>query len=444
MDQKTSDGTLRRIAIVGGGPAGLFATAELLRSGAPVAVDLFEQWWAPFGLLRYGVAPDHVNTRRVAKTLGKWFDHNAFRFFGNVRVGRDIAVSELARHYDAVLLATGAELDRRLAIPGAELPGCHTSLEFVGWYNAHPEHAHRRFPLDAEAAVIIGNGNVAIDVARILCKDPGLLAATEISRPALEALQTSRIHTVTIVGRRGLAQTSFTYNELHELAALEGVELDILPEDLRLDEADRAYIAGAPDALVRGQVIAAFRELAARPKPPEARRRIAFRFNLAPTALEGDERVERIRLRSAGGGPEETLTCGLVVKSIGHRGSPLPGLPFDPVREVIPCREGRVVLEGGEPLRPFYAAGWIESGARGLVGHNKPDAKAVAETLLRDLPGLPLRAETDPAALARELAANGVRPIGTDDWKRIADEEERRGDRFTRWDEVRDFLSLNT
>lgn len=434
----------RRIAVIGGGPAGFFAVTELFRSGAKVAVDLFEQVWAPFGLLRYGVAPDHGHTRSVSRAFMRWFDHPDFRYFGNVMAGRDVAMKELVRHYDAVLVATGAELDRRLAIPGADLPGCHTSLEFVGWYNGHPDHAARNFPLDCETVVIVGNGNVAIDVARILSKDPDLLATTDIARRALTTLRESSVRTIYIVGRRGLAQTSFSYNEVHELADLEGVEVDLDPADLDFSDADRAFVETSPDALVRGAVIEGFRELAARPRPKLVRRRIIFRFNRSPVAFAGAGRVEEVRFavtggRVAAGVTEDMVPCGLVIKSIGHRGAPLPGLPFDEERHVIPCRDGRVV-EGGIPLRPFYAVGWIERGSRGLIGNNKPDAKLVVGSLLADLPDLPVREIQDHGTLPRQLAQDGVRVVTADDWKRLSTEENRRGERFVGRDEALAFL----
>lgn len=426
-----------RAAIVGSGPAGFFAAAELLGTKRPVAVDLIEQNWAPFGLVRYGVSPDHGHTRRVIKLFEQTLAHPAVRLLANVRLGRDLSVDELRRHYDAIVLATGAEEDRELRIPGEHLPGCHASLEFAAWVNGHPAFADASFDFAADTAVVLGNGNVALDVVRLLCDTPERLRATDISDAALAALAASKVRTIHVIGRRGPVQASFGENEITELAGLADIAFRVDPAALVLSETDRAELEG-PDGDRRRIIVDTLRDLASRPPPSAPRRIVHFDFLRAPAAVIGTDRVEAIDLRACrlqgdageqaaiADGEVRRLPCGLVIKAIGHTGTPLASLPFDGTKGVVPTRRHRVVADGA-PVPGFYAVGWIKRGAKGLIGHNRRDAMETVAAILEDLPSLPRCAEPDPAAVSALLAARGVRAIGKQDWARIDAEELRRG-----------------
>ncbi|HSV39391.1 MAG TPA: FAD-dependent oxidoreductase [Nocardioidaceae bacterium] len=384
-------GTLQ-VAIVGSGPAASYAAEELLgRRGLEVRVDMFERLTTPWGLVRSGVAPDHQGTKAAADEFYRTARHERLRLFLDVEVGSTISHEELSSRYHAVIYAVGAMSDRRLGIPGEDLPGSHSATEFVAWYNGHPDYADRVFDLSGDRAVVIGNGNVALDVARILLSDVEALRRTDIADHALDQLAESRIREVVVVGRRGPAQASFTTPELLGLAA--AVDLHVEPEELEIDEATRAWSQGndAAMALYKARLVA---ELAvATTGSPRAR----LRFLLSPTEILGDDRVEGVRLArntlvlkdgavvARATEEAEVIPCDLLLRSVGYRGTAIPGLPFEEGRGVLPNVDGRVVQLGSlEPVVGVYAAGWVKRGPSGVIGTNKHCARQSVDALLAD------------------------------------------------------------
>ena len=383
------------VAIVGSGPSGFFAAASLLKAAdasedLDVAVDMIEMLPTPWGLVRSGVAPDHPKIKSISKQFEKTAEDPRFRVFGNVVVCEHVESSELAKRYDAVIYAVGAQSDRALNIPGENLPGSIAAVDFVGWYNAHPNFEHATPDLSGRRAVVVGNGNVALDVARILVTDPDVLALTDIADHALESLRPCGVDEVVIIGRRGPLQTAFTTLELRELADLEGVDVIVDPAQLEGITDDDAAAAGKTTK----QNIKVLRDYAAR-APRPGHRRIVFRFFTSPIEISGDETVERIvlgrnelvadadgRLVARDTGEREELPAQLVVRSVGYRGVPTPGLPFDERSATIPNTDGRV-----EGSRNEYVVGWIKRGPTGVIGTNKKDSQDTVDTLLADLAG---------------------------------------------------------
>ena len=381
-----------RVAIVGAGPAGFFLAEKLLgQTDRPVAVDLYERLPVPYGLVRFGVAPDHEKIKAVTRSFDKVAARPGFRFFGNVEVGRDISVDQLRGDYDAVAFTTGAQSDRRMGIPGEDLVNSHAATEFVAWYNGHPDFRDRHFNLDAENVAVVGVGNVAVDVARILSRSPEELARTDIADHALEALRHSKVKNVYLLGRRGPAQAAFTTPEVKELGEMELADAVALPDEVALDPLSAAQVAADEDASVKRK-IEVLTQFAARP-PAGKPKRLTLRFLVSPTELidDGHGRVAAIRLANnhlvekngliaaAPPGTVETLPVGLVFRSVGYRGTPIPGLPFDEKTGTIPNQGGRVAPG-------LYVAGWIKRGPSGVIGTNKPDAAATAEAILADCP----------------------------------------------------------
>jgi len=417
-----------RAAIVGSGPAGFYAAEFLLKAG--LAVDVYERLPAPFGLVRYGVAPDHQSIKRVAAAFERTAKHPAFRFRGNVEIGRDLALEELRRAYHAVVLAYGAATDRHLGVPGEELAGSHAATAFVGWYNSHPDHEHDRYDLGHERAVVVGLGNVALDVARVLIRSPDELAPTDISDAALAALRASRVREVVLLGRRGPAEAAFDQGELADIVALAGVEVSV--------EGDVTFaVPEHAEAAVRKNA----EYLATLPREPSGKseRRVRLRFLASPVELVGDAgRVTAIRFEDTelvenagkvsarGTGRIHEMPAGLVIRSIGYQGLPLPGTPFDAKRAVIPHRLGRVLAADGAVMPGLYVTGWIKRGPSGLIGTNKPCAKETADEVVTDLEGLPVPPLV-PDELDRLLAERGVRVVGYDDWHAIDAAEMARG-----------------
>lgn len=419
-----------KVAVVGSGPAGFYAADALLRAPLPVAVDLFERLPVPFGLVRYGVAPDHQSIKRVQVAFERTAQLPGFRFLGNVEIGRDLAVEELRRGYHAVLLATGAALDRRLDIPGEDLEGSYAATALVGWYNGHPDHVSRKFALGAERAVVIGMGNVALDVARLLLRDPAELAKTDIAPAALAALTESRVREVVLLGRRGPGQAAFDQGELEAIADLPdiGVEVD---GDFTLDD-DPALEASAR------KNVAYLARLSAQARS-ERPRCLRLRFLASPLEILGRGgrvgalRIEDNRLAGVGAharaeptGHLWELPTELVIRSVGYRGLPVPGLPFDPKRNVIPSSAGRVTSLAGEPQIGLYTAGWIKRGPSGLIGTNKADAKETVDLLLRDAEAL--AAITPTLDVDGLLASRGVKVVSFADYRRIDAVEKARGE----------------
>jgi ferredoxin--NADP+ reductase len=431
-----------RFAIVGAGPAGAFAAAAILRSRGDAEVDLFERLPTPWGLLRAGVAPDHQEIKRLQDTFERKTLARGCRFIGNVEVGVDVQHSELAEHYSAVVYATGAQTDKSLGIPGEDKPGSWAATEFVAWYNGHPDFRERAFDLSARRAVVIGNGNVAADVIRILTRDPDELARTDIADHALEALRASRIEEVVVLGRRGPAQAAFTSAELRELGRLDGVALHVDPVDVELDPVSLEWLAEEGTFTARKNV-ELLRGFAASPPNSGAPRRIELRFLTSPVEIRGDERVEAVDVRrneivrGEGGtlraravdGPVETIEAGLVLRSVGYRAVPLPDVPFDERAFVLPNRAGRALTEDGEPLPGVYAVGWIKRGPTGILGTNKRDADETIACLAEDLREGRLR-ETPVDARERIdalLAERAPGAVTADGWHAIDALERERG-----------------
>lgn len=429
------DATASRVAIVGSGPGGFYA-AEALLAGGNVQVDMIEALPAPFGLVRYGVAPDHGKIKSIITRYEKTAAHPGFAFLGNVTVGRDISFDVLQHFYDAVVFASGAQTDRRLGIPGEDLPGSYTATEFVAWYNGHPEFRERTFDLSQERVVVIGQGNVAVDVARILCKTTAELARTDIAAHALEALAESRVREVWMVGRRGPVQGAFTHVELKEMGELSDCDAIVDEFDLQLNDASRAEIEVLKwrEAHKNYDILKAMSDRTAR----GAKRRLRIVFFRSPVELEGSARLGGVVLerntltgepgaqRAVGTGERESVACGALFRSVGYRGVAIPGVPFDERKAVIPNVEGRV-QHNGATLPGVYAVGWIKRGPSGVIGTNKPDSFETAKHVLADLPTLKRAPERSRDALLKLLAGRGVRVVSYADWQRIDAAEVARG-----------------
>lgn len=418
-----------RVAIVGAGPAGFFLADALLRRDAPVFdVDVIERLPTPFGLVRAGVAPDHQQIKGVTKTFQKTAAHDRFRFLGGVRVGHDVTVDELREHYDQVAFAIGSAGDRRLGVPGEELAGSHAGTAFVGWYNAHPDFVDFPFRLDAERAVVVGVGNVAMDIARVLLRNPDELAKTDIAGPALEALRASKVREVVLLARRGPAQAAFDDRELRDIAALDRVRVAFDPA---LVEAEVARLAELEPG-ARKNVLAMQALLAAGPR--EGDRTLRLEFLASPLELLGDAdgRVRSVavernvlsrdahgRLQARGTGEVREIEAGLVFRSVGYFGVPLEGLPFDERNGIIENRDGRVE-RAGERVPGVYAVGWCRRGPTGVIGTNKADANGVAERLVEDVPSLThahaSAHKRTHAAIDAHLTARGVHVTSFADW----------------------------
>jgi ferredoxin--NADP+ reductase len=392
------------VAIVGAGPSGYFAAASLLRfadssvaeGGADVAIDMLEMLPTPWGLVRSGVAPDHPKIKSISRTFEKTATDPRFRFFGNIAVGRDVSADDLSERYDAVVYAVGTQSDRALGIPGEDLLGSVAAVDFVGWYNAHPHFTEMAPDISSGRAVVIGNGNVAIDVARILVTDPDVLAATDIADHALDALHRRGVSEVVIVGRRGPLQGAFTTLELRELGELDGVEVVVNPDDLAGITDEDAAAAGKTVA-TNIKVLRGYAEQ--EPSGGDVKRRIVFRFFTSPVEITGEDRVETIvlgrnelftdehgRLAARDTGQRETLPAQLVVRAVGYRGVAIPGLPFDERSGTIPHTEGRIADRAAD-----YVVGWIKRGPSGVIGTNKSDSQDTVDTLIADLTSAQLR-----------------------------------------------------
>jgi ferredoxin--NADP+ reductase len=400
-----------RVAIVGSGPAGFYAAEHLLKQEErAVEVDMFDRLPTPYGLVRAGVAPDHPKIKSVIRVYEKTAARPGFRFFGNVEVGADISVAELRERYNAVLFSYGTSIDRKLGIPGEELPGSHSATEFVNWYNAHPDFADRSYDLSCERVVVIGNGNVAADVARMLALPREELEGTDTADHAIEALSESGVKEIVVLGRRGPAQAAFTNPEVRELGEMTQADVIVSPEDMELDEISRAYVDSEDCDPTNRRNVEIFTEFSGR-EPEGKKQRINLRFLCSPVAIEGDGAVERIvvgrnelhedrgSVRARDTGERETIECGLVLRSIGYKGVPLEGAPFDESRGLIPNENGRVKdADSGEQVPGLYAVGWIKRGPSGVIGTNKKDANDTVTHLLEDLdagriPEAPLAAD---------------------------------------------------
>jgi ferredoxin/flavodoxin---NADP+ reductase len=421
------------VAIVGSGPAGFYAAESLFATARTVEVDMFDRLPTPFGLVRAGVAPDHPKIKNVIKRYEKTAGNEGFRFFGNVEVGRDVTVADLEERYNAVLYAYGTATDRKLGIPGEDLPGSHPATTFVAWYNAHPDFAGHTFDLTSKRAVVIGNGNVAADVARMLLLPRAELEITDTADHAIQALSDSAIEEVVILGRRGPAQAAFTNPEVRELGELTDADIVIGPSEVELDEVSRAYVDSDDCDPTNRRNVEIFTDFAHR-EPEGKPKRLVMKFCRSPVEIRGDGKVESLvvavnelyrddsgAIRARDTGAREELDCGLVLRSIGYKGTGLEGIPFDTDRGVIPNEAGRVTEpDSGEQTAGHYAVGWIKRGPSGVIGTNKKDAQDTVDSLFADLEAgkVPDREPADPPIeeLLAERAGDHVTYLG---WQAI-------------------------
>jgi ferredoxin--NADP+ reductase len=449
-----------RVAVIGAGPTGYYATEALLKhERVVVEVDLYDRLPTPYGLVRLGVAPDHQKIKSVTATFDRVAAHPRFRFFGGVEFGKDVTLADLRAHYHQILYCTGAQTDRRMGIPGEDLAGSHPATEFVAWYNGHPDFRDCQFDLSVERAAVVGVGNVAVDVARILCRSPEELARTDIADHALEALRRSRVREVYLLGRRGPAQAAFTNPEIKELGELADADVRVVPEEVALDPLSRAAVEKSQDraTLKKVEILQGY----ARRPPAGKSRTLAVRFLVSPVELRGDAsgRVTGVRLvqnelvatptgalQPRATGRFEELPVGLVFRSVGYRGVPLPGVSFNESWGVILNEKGRVLdADTKQPVTGEYTAGWIKRGPSGVIGTNKPDA---AETVLCMFEDLAQGAVLQPAratAAAAEAMVRQRQPgfLSYADWLTLNELEVARGKaagrprvKFTRVEEM--------
>jgi ferredoxin--NADP+ reductase len=445
-----------RVAVVGSGPAGFYTVDALVKHKQIAAeVDLFERLPAPYGLVRYGVAPDHQKIKSVTVAYDKLGENPKVRFFGNVHVGHgDVSVEELLAHYDQVVFAVGCETDRRLGIEGEDLDGSHPATSFVAWYNGHPDFTSYAVDLRSERATIIGVGDVAMDLTRMLLQSPDELAKTDIDSQALEVFRGNRVREVVLLARRGPAQAAFATKELEDIVDLPGVEVVIDHDHVRGDiESGEEF-----DGLTKRK-LEYLATLATR-KTGSAEKRAIFRFLTSPLEIIGDGgRVTALRIEhnelvkdgkgrtsARGTGRSETISTGLVFRSVGYRGVPIPGLPFDEKQGIVPNQDGRVLV-GGEPVPNLYVSGWIKRGPSGVIGTNKSDAAGTVQKMAEDIAG-----KTSPArpraAMDDLLGSRNVRVVNWADWRRIDRLERERGEakgkvreKLTRLEDVLSALS---
>ena len=423
-----------RVAVVGSGPSGMYAADTLLEAG--VEVDVIDRLPVPFGLVRYGVAPDHVSIRSVRDTLDQVWDKPGIRFIGNVDVGRDVSVDELLASYHAVLLTYGASADRRLGIEGEDLEGSVAATDLVAWYTGHPDYDGPDFDAILPAVrrvAVIGVGNVAVDVVRVLSKSRMELAQTDMPDHVLETLAAAPIEYVYLLGRRGPAQASFTTKELRELGELEEARVTIEASDLALDPVSAAAME---ENKVAARNVKVMQEWLEQPERTDAARTIDVRFFRRPASLHGHGRVETLDVerthftddgRLEGTGEFEALPVDLVVRSVGYRGIPMPGVPFDAERNVIPNIDGRVVSDSA-PVAGLYVAGWIKRGPTGIIGTNKKCAVGTVASLLADIEAGDLNVERSVDGVDALLVDRGIAAVEISGWRAIDAQERSRGE----------------
>jgi ferredoxin--NADP+ reductase len=437
-----SSASLLRAVVIGAGPSGFYAADQLLSAG--FQVDLLDALPTPFGLVRFGVAPDHPKIKSVTRVYEKTARKPGFRFFGGIELGRHVTRSELLEHYHVVLYAVGTSDDNRLGIPGEDRPGSHPATEFVAWYNGHPHAADHAFDLDVERAVVIGNGNVAIDVARMLVLHADEINPTDTADHALAALADSRVTEVVLLGRRGPAQAAFTNPELRELGELQraGVEVDV--DDLDLDPHSARFLEEQADPTAKRNVELLRQYAAAGPRP--ASHRIILKFLRSPVEILGagtDGRVTAIKvvknriepgadggLRAVATDETEVIECGLVLRSIGYRGRPVDDVPFDERRGLIRNDGGRVLDEAGVSHRGEYVTGWIKRGPSGVIGTNKKDSADTVARIVedREAGALNAPADPDPETIAALYAQRAPDAVTWEGWEAIDAHETARGE----------------
>ncbi len=458
MTKIGTEETPLRVAIVGAGPSGFYAAEHILKDGDLHAqVDLFDRLPTPFGLVRGGVAPDHPKIKSVIRVYEKTAAREGFRFFGNVKVGHDIEVEDLERLYHAIVFTVGCETDRQLGIPGEELPGSRAATAFVGWYNAHPDYADDEWDLSCERAVVIGNGNVAMDVARVLALTDHELRQTDTADHAIEVLDAKGIREIVVLGRRGPVQAAFTNPEIKELGEMEDADVIVDPTEVELDPASAAYLASDEADKTTRVNVETLTEFARR-TPAGRKQRIVLRFLASPLEIRGEGKVESIvigrnelveeggALRARDTGEREELECGLVLRSVGYTGIPIEGVPFDEKRGLILNEGGRVLDSHDAGHRVgHYTAGWIKRGPSGVIGTNKKDALETVQHLFADVESQTLLdpESPDPVAVEALLAERGVRYVSFEDWQAIDQAEVGRGEphgrprvKFVRVDEM--------
>jgi ferredoxin--NADP+ reductase len=433
-----------RVAIIGAGPSGFYVAEHLLnQQQLVVEIDLLERLPTPYGLVRGGVAPDHQKIKAVTATYDKIAAHPRLRYYGNVEFGSHLRLDDLRELYHQIVFTTGAQTDRRMDIPGEDLHGSHPATAFVAWYNGHPDFRNEQFDLSQERAAVVGVGNVAVDVARILCRTPEELATTDIADYALEALRRSRIKEVYMLGRRGPAQAAFSNPELKELGELAGADLCIPPAEAELDEFSKQALAKTPDRSTTRKV-EMLQGYAMRPATGKSHKLI-LRFLVSPVELIGNAAghvvamrlvknalyaTEAGTLRPTATGEYEDLPVGLVFRSVGYQGVPLPEVPFDQRWGVILNQKGRVLdPDTSQPLPGLYTAGWIKRGPTGVIGTNKPDALETVKCMIEDVEhDTVLRpAYPDPAAAEKRIREQQPRCVSYADWLRLNALEVARG-----------------
>ncbi len=448
-----------RVAVIGSGPSGFYAIGALFKAeGLNVQVDLYDRLPTPFGLVRGGVAPDHQNIKAVIRVYNKMSENGGFRFFGNVKIGRDLQVEDLLRHYDQVVYATGNETDRKLGIPGEELAGVHSGTEFVGWYNSHLDFRERTFDLErATRIAVVGNGNVAMDVTRILAKEPEELASSDIADWALEALGRSSVREILLLGRRGPAQAAFSPSEIKEIGSLEAADLVVGSDEVEIDEVTHRWLEKAAKS---AHTNVAFLTEQSKKGEGTKQRKIRCNFLVSPVELLGEEgrlravRLERNSLFEGEGGTPRPRGTGefwveevqLLFKCVGYRGIPIPGVSFDDRRGIFPNSQGRLMNpDTGQPSPGQYVVGWAKRGPTGLIGTNRPDSAKTVQAMVEDIQGKtaavsPLKR---PEAVLDLLCSRGVDYVTFEDWQGLDQEEVARGkakgkvrDKFPRIDEM--------
>ena len=424
MSNMFSDQRPLWVAVIGSGPSGIYTAEALIKqTETPVRVDVFDKLPTPYGLVRYGVAPDHQTIKSVTKVMQKTLQDPRVRFFGNVEYGSQLTHADLKAHYDAVVYTVGASSDRHLGVPGEDLQGSLSATEFVAWYNGHPEYEHRTPPVQGVKGVaVVGMGNVAVDVTRILAKSVEELSKSDIADHALELLQHSSVTDIYMLGRRGPAQAKFTTKELRELGELVNADIVVNAAELELDEKSAASIASDPPMLKNLEIL---REFAAKPLEGKPRR-VHIRFLVSPVELVGEGKVQQIKLErnrldenlnAVGTSQFETLEVGMVLRSVGYKGLALSEVPFDSRKGVIPNLGGRVTQDG-TTVPGLYTAGWIKRGPSGVIGTNKADAADTVKLLLEDAPSL-LLAPQSPENIGKLIEARGARYISFEDWQRL-------------------------
>ena len=423
-----------RVAVVGSGPAAFYTAEALFKSGVEgVTVDLFDRLPVPFGLVRGGVAPDHQKIKNVVKVYDKIAANDGFRFLGNVRLGRDITVADLTEHYHQIVYAFGCESDNRLGLAGEDLRGVYAATDFVGWYNGHPDHRHHEFDLaNARRVALVGNGNVAMDVARVLLRSTDELAKTDIAEHCLPTLRESQVEEVVLLGRRGPAQAAFSPKEIQEIDELPDVDVIVRQEDAALDAISEQWIAEAPRSHKRN---VDFLQMRAQAEDSNASTRLHCRFLVAPVELHGNDgrltavTIEHMQLeaddhgtpRPRATGERERLDVDLLFKAIGYRGEPVPGVPFEERKGIVPNHEGRVLEQVGGPVRVgHYAAGWCKRGPTGLIGTNSIDAKQTVTAMCEDRQqGNMLAPVCGGDDIRDRLAERGIDVVSWSDWQRL-------------------------